>query len=84
MAWVGRDLKDDEAPSPLPHAGPTTSSFNARMGIMLMGPFQLEFYDSVLSGEISTSKLHTVDCASKAEQKSAQSKADLLWISGTQ
>jgi len=49
-----------------------------------MGPFQLETrYDSTLSGDISTSKLHTVDYASKAEQKSAQSKADLLWISGT-
>jgi len=27
-AWVGRDLKDHEAPTPLLHAGPPTSTFN--------------------------------------------------------
>jgi len=33
MAWVGRDLKDHQAPNPLPHAGPPTSVSNARMCI---------------------------------------------------
>jgi len=32
MAWVGRDLKDHQAPTPLPHAGPPTSTFNTRPG----------------------------------------------------
>ena len=26
--WVGRDLKDHEAPTPFPHAGPPTSTSN--------------------------------------------------------
>jgi len=30
MAWVGRDLKDHQAPSPLSQAGPPTSVFNTR------------------------------------------------------
>jgi len=30
MAWVGRNLKDHEAPIPLPQAGPPTSPFNTR------------------------------------------------------
>ena len=32
MAWVGRDLKDHEAPTPLPQAGPPTSISNTRPG----------------------------------------------------
>jgi len=32
MAWVGRDLKDRESPTPLPKAGPPTSPFNTRPG----------------------------------------------------
>jgi len=28
MAWVGRELKDHQAPTLLPQAGPTTSIFN--------------------------------------------------------
>ena len=32
MAWVGRDLKDHEAPTPPPQAGPPTSTFNTRPG----------------------------------------------------
>jgi len=32
MAWVGKDLKDYEAPTPLPQAGPPTSTFNSRPG----------------------------------------------------
>jgi len=28
MAWVGRDLKDHQAPTSLPQAGPPTSTFN--------------------------------------------------------
>ena len=32
MAWVGRDLKDHEAPTLLPKAGPPTSMFNTRPG----------------------------------------------------
>ena len=32
MAWVGRDFKDHEAPTPLPHAGPPTSICNTRPG----------------------------------------------------
>jgi len=27
MAWVGRDLKDYESPTPPPEAGPPTSTF---------------------------------------------------------
>lgn len=30
IASVGRDLKDQEAPTPLQHAGPPTSAFNTR------------------------------------------------------
>ena len=30
MTWVGRDLKDHQAPTPLPEAGPPTSTFNTR------------------------------------------------------
>jgi len=30
MAWVGRDLKDHESPTPLPHEGPTTTPLNTR------------------------------------------------------
>ena len=32
MAWVGRDLKDHESPTPLPQAGPLTSTCNTRPG----------------------------------------------------
>jgi len=32
MALVGRDLKDHEAPTPPPQAGPPTSTFNTRPG----------------------------------------------------
>ena len=32
MAWVGRDLKDHQAPTPLPAAGPPTSKSNTRPG----------------------------------------------------
>ena len=32
MAWVERDLKHHEAPTPLPQAGPLTSPFNTRPG----------------------------------------------------
>ena len=28
MAWVGRDLKDHQAPTPVPQAGPLISTFN--------------------------------------------------------
>jgi len=30
MAWVGRDLKDHQAPTPLLQARPRTSTFNSR------------------------------------------------------
>ena len=32
MAWVGRDLKDHQAATPTPQAGPPTSTFNTRPG----------------------------------------------------
>jgi len=32
MAWVGRDLKDHEAPTPPPHTGPPTSTFQTSPG----------------------------------------------------
>ena len=32
VAWVGRDLKDHESLTPLPQAGPPTSTFNTRPG----------------------------------------------------
>ena len=32
MAWVGRDLKDHEAPTPLLQSGPPASPFNTRPG----------------------------------------------------
>ena len=32
MARVGRDLEDDESPTPLPHAGPPTSPRHSRPG----------------------------------------------------
>ena len=38
MAWVGRDLKDHTAPTPPPHAGPPTSTFNTSPGCP--GPIQ--------------------------------------------
>jgi len=38
MAWVGRDLKDHVAPTPMPQAGPPTSTSNTRPGCP--GPIQ--------------------------------------------
>jgi len=32
MGWVGRDLKDHQAPNPLSHAGTPTSTFNTKPG----------------------------------------------------
>jgi len=37
MAWIGRDLKDHEAPNPPPQAGLPTSTFNTRPGFP--GPY---------------------------------------------
>jgi len=42
MAWVGRDLKDHEAPTPLLHAGPPTSTFNTSPGCPRPHPPGLE------------------------------------------
>jgi len=36
MAWVGRDPKDHQVPTPLPQAGPPTSNF----GQVAQGPIQ--------------------------------------------
>jgi len=44
MAWVGRELKDHEAPTPLLHAGPSTSISNTRLDITLL----VEFLRSLL------------------------------------
>jgi len=38
MAWVGRDLKDHQAPTPLPHAGLPVSTFNTRPGYLWSRP----------------------------------------------
>ena len=49
MAWIGRDLKDHQAPTPLSHAGPPTSVSYTRPGCP--GPhecycFRLCLFDS--------------------------------------
>ena len=40
MAWDGRDLKDHQAPSPVPQAGLPTSTLNARLDQAAQGPIQ--------------------------------------------
>ena len=40
MAWDGRDLKDHQAPTPVPQAGLPTSTSNARLDQAAQGPIQ--------------------------------------------
>ena len=50
MAWDGRDLKDHQAPSPVPQAGLPTSTLNARLDQAARAPSNVAL-DSSRDGE---------------------------------
>ena len=83
MAWVGRDLKDHQAPTPLPGAGPPTSTSDARPGCpcVTQNPAEVMVESQVLSwghglpGDITSTVTSQALCLGPAVSATAVSAA---------
>ena len=82
MAWVGRDLKGRESPTPPPQAGPPTSTFNIRPGQSVFYNILIKYFYLDFSAQLCMLESVLINAFYRCffEHEAQQETQMLVWL----